>query len=59
MVGQMSGSFELPAGMSFTFATVLAIATWGRESSEPEYRDRLRCDSWEIIVPELVFEPLT
>ena len=53
----MSGSFELPAGMSFTFATVLAIATWNRESSEPEYRDRLRCDSWEVVVPELVFEP--
>lgn len=38
-------------------ASVLAIATWDRESSDLQYRDRLQCDSWEVVVPELVFEP--
>ena len=52
----ISGGFEVPAGMSCTFGTVLAIATWDREVSEPQYRDGLRCDSREVVVPELVFE---
>ena len=57
VVGQLAGSFEAPAGMECSFATVLAIVTWDRERSEPEYRDGLRCDSWEVVVPELIFEP--
>ena len=43
--------------MRCTFATVLAVATWDRESSELDYRDGLHCDNWEVVVPELVFEP--
>ena len=58
VVGQLAGGFGVPSGISCTSATVLAIANWDRESSEPEYRDRLRCDSWEVVVPELVLEPL-
>ena len=56
-VGRLASSFEAPQGMRCKFATVLAIATWDRERSEPQYRDRLRCEEWEVIVPELVFEP--
>ena len=57
IVGQLANSFEAPDDMRCAFATVLAVATWDRERSEPEYRDRLRCDRWEVVVPELVFEP--
>ena len=57
VVGQLAGGFEAPAGMRCAFATVLAIATWDRERSEPEYRGGIRCNSWEVVVPELVFEP--
>ena len=57
VVGQLAGGFEAPAGMRCTFATVFAIAAWDRERSEPQYRDRLHCDTWEVVVPELVFEP--
>ena len=57
VVGQLAGSFEIPDGMQCTFATVLAIVTWDRERSEPQYRDQLCCDNWEVVVPELVFEP--
>ena len=57
VVGRLAGDFEAPAGMRCTFATVSAIATWNRERSEPQYRDRLQCDTWEVVVPELVFEP--
>ena len=57
VVGQLASSFNPPANMRCAFASVLAIATWDRESSEPEYREGLRSDSWEVVVPELVFEP--
>ena len=43
--------------MRCIFAKVLAIATWSREYSEPQYQSRLLCDTWEVVVPELVFEP--
>ena len=45
VLGQLAGSFKSPIGMRCTFASVLAIATWNREGSEPEYRvpPLLRC----------------
>ncbi|MXZ19534.1 MAG: RecQ family ATP-dependent DNA helicase [Caldilineaceae bacterium SB0665_bin_25] len=57
VVGQLAGSFKAPPKMRCTSAKVLAIATWRREYSEPQYQSNLRCDSWEVVVPELVFEP--
>ena len=39
--------------MRCKFATVLAIVTWGREKSEPEYQQGLLCDEREVVVPEL------
>ena len=36
-------------------AHVHAIVTWNREDSEPEYREGLQCEEWEVVVPELVF----
>ena len=57
IVGQLAAGFKPIVGMRCASATVLAIATWDRESSEPEYRDRLHSDTWEVVVPELVFEP--
>ncbi len=46
-----------PDGVRCTFATVLAVVTWDRERSEPQYLSGLQCDAWEVVVPELVFEP--
>ena len=57
VVGQLAASFTPPAGMRCAFATVLAVVTWDKEKSEPQYQANLRCDSWEVVVPELVFEP--
>ena len=57
VVGQLARSFKPPANMRCAFASVWAIATWDRETSEPEYREGIRSDSWEVVVPELVFEP--
>ena len=55
-VGQLAGSFAMRTDMPCAFGTVLAVATWDRESSEPRYREGLLSDTWEVVVPELVFD---
>ena len=57
VVGRLANNFKPLAGMSCAFATVLSIVKWDKESSEPEYRSRLQSDAWEVVIPELVFEP--
>ena len=57
VVGELAGASQGIADMRCTSATVLAVVGWDRESSEPSYQDGLRRDAWEVVVPELVFEP--
>ena len=57
VVGRLAKSFSPPPGKSCRSAGVLAIVAWSREASDPDYRDSMRCDSWEVVVPELVFQP--
>lgn len=57
VVGHLASKFQPPAGKRCTSATVLAMVTWDKEKSEPEYQDGLRCEEWEVVIPELVFEP--
>ena len=57
LVGQLTASYKIPEGMRVKFATVLGIAVWGKEHSEPEYQARFQCERWEVVVPELVLEP--
>ena len=57
VVGQLSSRFKPLTDMPCTSASVLAIATWDRERSDLKYREGLLSDAWEVVVPELVFEP--
>ena len=57
VVGRLARAFEPPAGMRCVSAAVHAVVTWSREASEPEFQSGLRCDRWEVVVPELIFEP--
>ena len=57
VVGRLAHAFEPPAGMRCVSAAVHAVVTWSRDASEPEFRDGLKCDRWEVVVPELIFEP--
>ena len=56
-VGRLAKDFRFPGGMRLRSAEVRAIVGWSRELSDPQYRDRARCESWEVVVPRLVFEP--
>ena len=57
VVGQLARGYEAPTGMRNASATVMAVVNWDRERSEAQYRDGIRSESWETVVPELVFEP--
>ena len=57
VVGRLASNFTGIAGMQCSIAKVLAVARWERDNSEPEYQKDILCDSWEVVVPELVFEP--
>ena len=57
VVGRLAQAFEPPSGMRCKSATVFAVVDWSREASESQYRDHAKCDAWEVVVPELVFEP--
>ena len=56
VVGRMARRFEPPSGKTCLHAKVGAIVRWSRALSQPKYRDSARCDEWEVVVPELVFE---
>ena len=56
VVGNLAASFKGFDDMRCTRAKVFAIVAWDRERSEPQYQGDLLCDSWEVVVPELIFE---
>ena len=58
VVGRLAKSFTLPRGMRCRSAKVLAVVGWSREASDPEYRDYMKCDAWEVVVPEFTCEPV-
>ena len=56
-VGRLAKGFKPPTGTRCRSAKVLAIATWGRELSQPQYQPSIKCDTWEVVLPELRFTP--
>ena len=59
VVGRMARAFAPPEGMHCRSASVHAVVEWSKAISGPEYRDRCHCEHWEVVIPELVFEPGT
>ena len=57
LVGRLAKSFKPPMGTRCRAAEVFAVVQWSREASDPKYRDTVRSETWEVVVPELVFEP--
>ena len=59
LVGRLSGKFKPPNGMKCIDARVAAIHVRRVKDVGEEHRARIddRCDSWETVIPELVFAP--
>jgi ATP-dependent DNA helicase RecQ len=57
VVCRLAASYAPPKGMACIAARVAAIVSW-RADSSPEYQSLHRCDTWEAVIPEIVFEPV-
>ncbi len=57
-VGRMAKSFCAPDGMRCRSVNVYAVTTRRRVETSPEYLSGVKCDEWEVVLPEFVFEPL-
>jgi ATP-dependent DNA helicase RecQ len=58
LVGRMSNAWQHPEGHVFAKGQVGAIVNWRKADNKEEFYGSLRRDSWETILPELVFRPL-
>ena len=56
-IGALARSYETPDNLPCAEARVAAIATWNKNRSDPQYRQHLHRDQWEVVIPELIFEP--
>jgi ATP-dependent DNA helicase RecQ len=57
VVGALARSFDAPGDMRCVNATVTAVVSWKSSYSDPQYQRQLKCDGWEVVLPELIFEP--
>ena len=57
VVGRLARAFVPPAHMACVEARVLAIVVRRREDGDPAYREQVRCERWEVVVPQMLFEP--
>ena len=58
VVGRLASAFTPPANTRCIGAAVAAVLTRFEDDGRPEYRDQLRSPRWEVVIPELEFEPL-
>ncbi len=56
-VGRFAKNYEPPKNMRVRSAEVYAILIRKREQSDPEYQEMINCDKWEVLLPELIYEP--
>jgi len=54
-LGRMAKSWSPTDGRSFVRGEVGAIVRWRKSDCQEEYRERIRREVWEVVVPELVF----
>jgi ATP-dependent DNA helicase RecQ len=56
-VGRFAAGFRPPPGLAVYSATVAAILIRRKEDGEGDYGRWARCAAWELVIPDLVFEP--
>jgi ATP-dependent DNA helicase RecQ len=56
-VGRMAAAWAPPSGYRCTAARVGAVVVWGRAQTPPEFAAAVRCERWEVVLPEFDFEP--
>ncbi len=56
-VGRLAQAFQLLADHELGRCSVAAVLRWSRALTPPEYAASVRCDDWEVVLPEFVFAP--
>jgi ATP-dependent DNA helicase RecQ len=56
VVGRLASKFQPPEGMQFVRGEVTAIVERRAEDGAEAFRAAARRESWEVVVPEIVFE---
>ena len=59
LVGRLASKYTPPTDMNCVLATVFAVVVWNKDTIEPQKYMSPKCESWEVIVPELLFVPET
>jgi len=59
LVGKMAGAFQPRNGMRIKSARVFAIVGWSKELSKPEFQSGLQSENWEVVLPEIIYEPIS
>jgi ATP-dependent DNA helicase RecQ len=57
-VGRLAKDYVPPGGMQCATARVHAVLVRFRADGEQAYADSVRCDRWEVVLPELVYVPV-
>jgi ATP-dependent DNA helicase RecQ len=55
ILGTMSRSFAPPDNAAFLRGAIGAILGWRKEDNDEAFRNMLRREAWEVVLPELVF----
>jgi ATP-dependent DNA helicase RecQ len=55
LVGRLAKSFLPPKEMNLERVQVIAVVKRYRKDSAVEYQSSIKCDQWEVLLPELVY----
>jgi len=55
-LGRMAKAFVPPPGTRFLSGEIAAIIRWRKEDADETFHHMLRRETWDVVVPELVFE---
>ncbi len=58
VVGRLARSFGVPADRIVLRASVCAVVVWRRADQTPEWIDTVRCETWEVVLADLVLAPV-
>lgn len=57
VIGRMSRTWKHPPGHTFLEGRVGAVVRWRKSDGEEKYAGYCRRDTWETVLPEIVFAP--
>ena len=58
VVGRFSRAYKPAPGERCRSAQVYAVTSRNREMSDPNFYHSIKCETWETVIPEMVFEPI-